>query len=143
MVNPANSLYVRWSGRLSSKDLTLNESSTSLSSALGNGSLSLSHNQLAKAYFVSSDDDREELSASYSQSLIGGWQFSATQLWDLSDGKTQRKKSTAALGWNGGVQDCLYITINYEHDPVVDRDVSAVDQLNFVIGFKNLGAIGK
>jgi len=142
-VNPANSLNLSWSGRLSSKDLTLNESKTSLSSALGSGSLSLTHNQLAKAYFASSDDDREELSASYSQSLIGGWQFSATQLWDLSYGKTQRKKSTAALNWNGGVQDCLYITINYEHDPVADRDVSAVDQLNFVIGFKNLGAISQ
>jgi LPS-assembly protein len=142
-INPANSLNLRWSGRLSSKDLTLNESKTSLSSALGTGSLSVTHNQLAKAYFASSDDDREELSASYSQSLIGGWQFSATQLWDLSYGKTRRKKSTAALSWNGGVQDCLYVTINYEHDPVADRDVSAVDQLNFVIGFKNLGAISR
>ncbi|MDB2497560.1 LPS assembly protein LptD [Alphaproteobacteria bacterium] len=142
-VNPANSLNLRWSGRLSSKDLTLNESKTSLSSALGTGSLSVTHNQLAKAYFASSDDDREELSASYSQSLIGGWQFSAKQLWDLSYGKTRRKKSTAALSWNGGVQDCLYVTINYEHDPVADRDVSAVDQLNFVIGFKNLGAISQ
>ncbi len=103
----------------------------------------MTHNQLAKAYFASSDDDREELSASYSQSLIGGWRFSATQLWDLSYGKTQRKKSTAALNWNGGVQDCIYITINYEHDPVADRDVSAVDQLTFVIGFKNLGAISQ
>ena len=142
-INPANSLNLRWSGRLSSKDLTLNESKTSLSSALGTGSLSVTHNQLAKAYFASSDDDREELSASYSQSLIGGWQFSATQLWDLSYGKTRRKKSTAELSWNGGVQDCLYVTINYEHDPVADRDVSAVDQLNFVIGFKNLGAISQ
>ena len=142
-VNSANSLNLRWSGRLSSKDLTLNESKTSLSSALGTGSLSVTHNQLAKAYFASSDDDREELSASYSQSLIGGWQFSATQLWDLSYGKTRRKKSTAVLSWNGGVQDCLYVTINYKHDPVADRDVSAVDQLNFVIGFKNLGAISR
>ena len=142
-VNPANSLNLRWSGRLSSKDLTLNESKTSLSSALGTGSLSVTHNQLAKAYFASSDDDREELSASYRQSLIGGWEFSATQLWDLSYGKTTRKKSTAALSWNGGVQDCLYITINYEHDPVTDRDVGAVDQLNFVIGFKNLGAVSQ
>jgi hypothetical protein len=56
---------------------------------------------------------------------------------------TRRKKSTAALSWNGGVQDCLHVTINYEHDPVADRDVSAVDQLNFVIGFKNLGAISQ
>ena len=142
-VNPANSFNLRWSGRLSSKDLTLNESKTALSSALGTGSLSVTHNQLAKAYFASSDDDREELSASYRQSLIGGWEFSATQLWDLSYGKTTRKKSTAALGWNGGVQDCLYITINYEHDPVTDRDVGAVDQLNFVIGFKNLGAVSQ
>ena len=101
------------------------------------------HNHLAKAYFASSDDDREELSASYRQSLIGGWEFSATQLWDLSYRKTTRKKSTAALSWNGGIQDCLYITINYEHDPFTDRDVSAVDQLNFVVGFKNLGAVSQ
>ena len=142
-INPANSLNVRWSGRLSSKDLTVNESQTSLSSALGTGRLTLTHNQLTKAYFSNSDDDREELSATYSQALMGGWQVSATQLWDLSYGKTVRKKSTAALSWNGGVQDCLYITINYEHDPVADRDVSAIDQLNFVIGFKNLGAISQ
>lgn len=142
-VNPANSLNLRWSGRISSKNLTLNESKTSLSSNLGNGRLSVTHNQLAEAYFSSSDDDREELSATYSQSFAGGWQFAATQLWDLSYGKTVRKKSTAALSWNGGIQDCLYVTINYEHDPVADRDVSAVDQLNFVVGFKNLGAISQ
>ena len=121
----------------------MNESRTSLSSNLGNGRLSVTHNQLAKAYFSSGDDDREDLSATYSQSFAGGWQFAATQLWDLSYGKTVRKKSTAALSWNGGIQDCLYVTINYEHDPVADRDVSAVDQLNFVVGFKNLGAISQ
>ena len=138
-IDPANSLNIRWSGRLSSSDLTTNESRTSVSSALGTGNISLTHNQIGKAYFATSDDDREELYASYTQPMSGGWTFSTTQLWDLSFGKTVRKKSTAQLSWNGGVQDCLYATIKYEHDPVSDRDVDATDQLNLSLGFKNLG----
>ena len=101
-LDPKNSFNLRWSGRLSSKDLTLNESKTSLSSKIGAGQISLTHNQLAKAYFADTDDDREELSSTYHQSFSGGWNFSATQLWDLSYGKTTRKKSTASLTWNGG-----------------------------------------
>ena len=121
--------------------MTLNESKTSLSSEIGAGEISITHNQLAKAYFANSADDREELSSSYSQSFSGGWDFSATQLWDLSYGKTTRKKSTASLTWNGGVQDCVYVQIYYEHDPVGDRDIDGVDQLNFVVGFSQLGSL--
>ena len=138
---PKKNLNIRWSGRLSSKDLTLNESKTSLSSEIGAGRLSLTHNQLAKAYFAESDDDREELSSTYSQSFSGGWNFSATQQWDLSYGKTARKKSAASLTWNGGVQDCIYVQIYYEHDPVGDRDFGGVDQLNVVVGFSHLGSL--
>ena len=103
--------------------------------------ISLAHNQLAKAYFADSDDDREELSSTYSQSFSGGWSFSATQLWDLSYGKTTRKKSTASLTWNGGIQDCVFVRIYYEHDPVGDRDIDGVDQLNLVVGFSHLGTL--
>ncbi|MDC1382635.1 LPS assembly protein LptD [Candidatus Puniceispirillum sp.] len=138
-VNPENSLNIRWSGRLSSSDLTMNESKTSVASSLGTGQVSVTHNQIGKAYFASSDDDREELYASYTQPMSGGWTFSTTQLWDLSFGKTVRKKSTAQLSWNGGVQNCLYATIRYENDPVSDRDVDATDRLNLALGFKNLG----
>ena len=142
-LDPKGTFKLRWSGRLSSKDLTLNESKTSLSSEIGAGQISLIHNQLAKAYFADSDDDREELSSTYSQSLPGGWNFSATQLWDLSDGKTARKKSTASLTWDGGIQDCVYVQIYYEHDPVGDRDIDGVDQLNLVVGFSQLGSLTK
>ena len=140
-LDPKNGFNLRWSGRLSSKDLTLNESQTSLSAEIGSGQISLTHNQLAKAYFADSDDDREELSSTYSQSFPGGWNFSATQLWDLSYGKTARKKSTASLTWNGGVQDCVYVQIYYEHDPVGDRDFGGVDQINLVVGFSHLGSL--
>ena len=140
-LDPNDSFNLRWSGRLSSKDLTLNESKTSLSSKIGAGQISLTHNQLTKAYFADADDDREELSSTYHQSFSGGWDLSATQLWDLSYGKTTRKKSTASLTWNGGVQDCVYVQIYYEHDPVADRDVDGVDQLSFVVGFSHLGSL--
>ena len=140
-VNPSNTLDIRWSGRLSSNDFTLNESKTSIASSLGAGNVSLTHNQIGKAYFATSGDDREELYASYTQPITGGWTFSTTQLWDLSFGKTVRKKRTAQISWNGGVQDCIYATLKYEHDPVSDRDIDATDQFNLVLGFKNLGDI--
>ncbi len=138
-IEPSNKLKIRWSGRLSSNDLTLNESQTSVLSGLGTGNVSFTHNQIGKAYFSTSDDDREEFSASYTQPISGGWTFSTTQLWDLSFGKTVQKKRTAQLSWNGGIQNCIYATLKYEHDPVSDRDIDATEQLNLVIGFKNLG----
>jgi len=33
--------------------------------------------------------------------------------------------------------------VNYEHDPNSDRDIGAVDQINFVLSFKHLGALSQ
>ena len=140
-MSPAGLINIRWSGRMSSHDFTLNESKTVASSNFGNGYLSLTHNQLSQAYFASSEDDREELSAKLGQALGAGWSFTASQIWDLSYGKTVREKSTAAINWAGGPQDCLTLTVNYEHDPNSDRDIGAVDQVNFVLSFKHLGTL--
>ena len=140
-MSPAGLIDIRWSGRMSSHDFTLNESKTVASSNFGNGYLSLTHNQLSQAYFASSEDDREELSATLGQVLGAGWSFTASQIWDLSYGKTVREKSTAAINWAGGPQDCLTLTMNYEHDPNSDRDIGAIDQVNFVLSFKHLGAL--
>ena len=101
----------------------------------------MTHNQLSQAYFANSDDDREELSATLGQTIGAGWSLSASQIWDLSYSKTVREKTTAALNWAGGPQDCLSLTVNYEHDPNSDRDIGAVDQINFVFSFKHLGAL--
>ena len=140
-MSPAGLIDIRWSGRMSSHDFTLNESKTVASSNFGNGYLSLTHNQLSQAYFASSEDDREELSATLGQALGAGWSFTASQIWDLSYGKTVQEKSTAAINWAGGPQDCLTLTVNYEHDPNSDRDIDAVDQVNFVLSFKHLGPL--
>jgi LPS-assembly protein len=125
---------------MSSHDFTLNEAKTEATTNYGSGNVSLAHSQLSQAYFASGEDDREELSATLNQSIGPGWSLSATQIWDMSYGKTVREKSTAAINWAGGPQDCLTLTINYQHDPNSDRDISAVDQVNFVLSFKNLGA---
>jgi hypothetical protein len=37
----------------------------------------------------------------------------------------------------------LTLTINYQHDPNTDRDISAIDQINFVLSFKHLGALSQ
>ena len=140
-MSPAGLIDIRWSGRMSSHDFTLNESKTVASSSFGVGFLNLTHNQLSQAYFASSEDDREELSATLGQTIGAGWSFTASQIWDLSYSKTVREKTTAALNWAGGPQDCLTLMVNYEHDPNSDRDIDAVDQINFVISFKHLGAL--
>ena len=140
-IAPADLINIRWSGRMSSHDFTLNESKTVASTSFGTGYLNLTHNQLSHAYFASGEDDREELSATLGQKIGAGWSFTASQIWDLSYSKTVREKTTAALNWAGGPQDCLTLTVNYEHDQNSDRDIDAVDQINFVLSFKHLGAL--
>ena len=112
-------------------------------SRFSGGYLNLTHSQLSQAYFANSEDDREELSATLGQSIGAGWSFTASQIWDLSYSKTVREKTRAALKWSGGPQDCLTLRMNYEHDPNSDRDIGAVDQINFVISFRHLGALSQ
>ena len=142
-MTPLGLFDIRWSGRMSSHDFTLNEAKTQAATSYGSGNVSLTHSQLTKAYFASGEDDREELSATLNQTIGSGWSLSATQTWDMSYGKTVREKSTAAINWAGGPQDCLTLTINYQHDPNTDRDISAIDQINFVLSFKHLGALSQ
>ena len=33
--------------------------------------------------------------------------------------------------------------VKYEHDPNSDRDIGAIDQINFVLSFKHLGALSQ
>ena len=49
---------------------------------------------------------------------------------------------TAGLSWNGGPQDCLYFSINYEKDPTVDRDIKSREQISFLLTLKNIGSFG-
>lgn len=163
-IDPPGAYKVTWSGRLSSHDFKLNESKTTITGNVGVTNWSLDHNQLNKAYFASSSDDREELTASANRSFDNGWNVTATQIWDLSYGTTKQEKTSASLGygagtfavsktrggeksatltWNGGVQDCITVTVNYKHDPTKDRDIKTVDELNFTISFKHLGALSQ
>ena len=128
---------------MSSHDFTLNESKTDISTRLGKMNLSLEHNQLARAYFASSTDDREEVILRANVPLGYGWSASADQNWDLSAGKETRQKTNAALIWNGGVQNCITIRCDYTRDANKDRDVSRGDEIKFTFHFKYLGAIGK
>ncbi len=142
-MSPADRMEIRWSGRMSSHDFTLNESKTVATTRFSTGYLNLTHSQLSQAYFANSEDDREELSATLGQSIGAGWSLTASQIWDLSYSKTVREKTRAALKWSGGPQDCLTLRMNYEHDPNSDRDISAVDQINFVVSFRHLGALSQ
>ncbi|MBL6673122.1 MAG: LPS-assembly protein LptD [Alphaproteobacteria bacterium] len=140
---PFNKVSVSWSGRLAPDDLKLNESKTSLSGTVSKLSYSLEHMQLAKPYFKSASSDLEELTASFTYSLGGGWKVIGRQVWNLSNGKTVRDSSTAAFSWTGGLQDCLTIDFGYDRDLDTDRDIKADDQFTFTMNFKYLGSISK
>ncbi len=140
---PFNKVSVSWSGRLAPDDLKLNESKTSLSGTFSKLSYSLEHMQLAKPYFKSASSDLEELTASFTYSLGGGWKVIGRQVWNLSNGKTVRDSSTAAFSWTGGLQDCLTIDFGYDRDLDADRDIRADDQFTITMNFKYLGSISK
>ena len=140
---PFNKVSVSWSGRLAPDDLKLNESKTSLSGTVSKLNYSLEHMQLAKPYFKSASSDLEELTASFTYSLGGGWKVIGRQVWNLSNGKTVRDSSTAAFSWTGGLQDCLTIDFGYDRDLDADRDIKADDQFTFTMHFKYLGSISK
>ena len=142
-VNPDIPVQVDWSGRMTSDDLKLNESRTSLSGTVGSLSLGIEHLQLAKPYFQSAASDLEELKLSATYNLPGGWAATGSQVWDLSNGKTKRDSSTASLTWTGGIQDCLTFNLDYDRDLESDRDISASDQFLLTINFKYLGSISQ
>ena len=142
-VNPDIPFKISWSGRMASNNLELNESRTTISGAVRKLGYTVEHVQMAKPYFKSAASDLEEMKVSMSYSLPDGWTASATQVWDLSNGKTKRDSSTAALKWTGGIQNCLTISLDYDRDLQKDRDISSSDQFMLTVNFKYLGSITK
>ena len=132
---------VSWSGRASSNDLALNESHARVNYNNGNTSVSVVHKQIAKAYFSAATDDREEASFVLKQKIMDDVTFVANQTWDLSAGKTKRNVSSYSLLWSGGFQDCVTVSLDYKRDPYSDRDVQNIEELQFLINFKYLGAL--
>ena len=140
-INPDIPFEINWSGRLASRDFKLNESRTTVSGKLRKLSYTVEHAQMAKPYFQSAASDLEEMKLSLSYDLSGGWTATGTQVWDLSNGKTKRDSSTAALKWTGGIQNCLTISLDYDRDVQSDRDISATNQFMLTMNFKYLGSI--
>ena len=169
-ISPSNSTSFSWSGRISSSDHSPLESKMSLTTNLGSGTVTLAHNKLDKRYFNGSFD-AEEIVTSYSNALKGIGSFSVGQVWDLTQGKTNPtlssaslssgdwtfglsqswgelnnklvgKKMATSLSWNGGPQDCLYFSMNYEKDPTIDRDIKGEEKISFLLTLKHLGSFG-
>ena len=142
-INPEAPFKINWSGRLASNDLKLNESRTTVSGSVQKLGYTVEHVQLAKPYFQSAASDREELKLSLSYALPKGWTATGSQVWDLSNGKTRRDSSVAALQWTGGIQNCLTISLDYDRDMTSDRDIKANDQFMLTVNFKYLGSINQ
>jgi LPS-assembly protein len=140
-INPDMPFQINWSGRLASSDFELNESRTTVSGKVRKLGYTVEHVQMAKPYFQSAASDLEEMKLSLSYDLPVGWTASGTQIWDLSNSKTRRDSSTAALKWTGGIQNCLTISLDYDRDMQSDRDISSTDQFMLTVNFKYLGSI--
>ena len=140
-VDPDMPFSVSWSGRMSSSDLTLNESRSTISGSYNKLGYSIEHQQLEKSYFKSSASNLEEMKLTLSYDLPHGWSASGTQVWDLSNGRRKRDSATASLKWTGGVQNCLSFSLDYDRDLDSDRDINSSDQFKLRINFKYLGSI--
>ena len=132
-----------WAGRADSETFEIEESRSTLGYNHSGTNLSVTHTQIAKAYFTSADDDKEEASISASQKLTDSLTIKADQVWDLSNTQTKRKQSTYSAVWTGGFQDCLTISLDYKRDPFADRDVKKVSELQLFLTFKYLGTISQ
>ena len=104
--------------------------------------LSLEHNHLARAYFASTDDREEVMLRANVPPGTRMERFGRPELGPVRQQET-RQKTNASLIWNGGVQNCISIRLDYTHDATKDRDVSRGDEIKFTFNFKYLGAIGK
>ena len=130
-----------WSGRASSHDFKLNESDALLRYNSNGTSISFRHKQVAKAYFSSAVEDKEEASLVISQKVFDDITVIADQAWNLSGGQTKRNTSTYRLLWSGGLQDCVTLSLDYKRDPFTDRDVKNIKELQLLITFKHLGSL--
>ncbi|NCF48787.1 MAG: LPS assembly protein LptD [Bacteroidetes bacterium] len=142
-VNPPAPISLSWSGRMSPHDYKMNEARTVIKGSVSRIEYNFEHMQLAKPYFSSAASDLEEFKATLTADMGKGWSVTGSQVWDLSNGKTVRDKSTAAMKWTGGLQDCLTVNFGYDRDMASDRDIAANDAFLITINFKYLGSISQ
>lgn len=132
---------VSWSGRADHKTLELNESRSNAVYNRGGTFLEVSHTQVAESYFASSTEDREEATINLTQALGGGLSVSAEQVWNLSVGQSKKDQSILSIGWAGGFQDCVGLSLEYKRDPYAERDIKKVSEVQLRLSFKHLGSI--
>ena len=132
---------VSWSGRADHKTLELNESRSNAVYNRGGTFLEVSHTQVAESYFASSTEDREEATINLTQALGGGLSVSAEQVWNLSEGQSKKDQSILSIGWAGGFQDCVGLSLEYKRDPYAERDIKKVSEVQLRLSFKHLGSI--
>jgi LPS-assembly protein len=102
--------------------------------------MSASYNQRSESFFSAASVDEEELIVNLSHLIDDGYTIKANQTFDLTDGKSERDKSTIGLDITRGLQNCLTISIQYTRDETTDRDIKPVDEIMFLLNFKYLGA---
>ena len=136
-------LTVSWSARADRKSFELNESRANAVYDNNGTFVEVSHTQVAESYFTNSAQDREEVSINVTQNLGRGLSLTAEQVWNLSEGQSKKDQSILLLGWSGGFQDCVNLSLEYKRDPYADRDIQKVSELQLRISFKYLGSISQ
>ena len=140
-VVPQNWLALDLFGRLHPRDLTLNETRSTASLTSEQTSLSVSYRQLAKSFFNTANEEKEDLVIRATQKLPEEWSLTWTQEYDMTRDKRELKESSVEVSYGGGSQDCLTISLGYSRDTTNDRDIKPVDEVFLVLNFKYLGAV--
>jgi len=128
---------------MASNDYKLNEAKTNIKAQYGKIDWSLEHLQLARSYFTNAASDLEEMTAAFTFDLDDNWSLIGEQVWNLSNGKVRRDKSSASLTWAGGIQNCITVHIDYDRTVESDRDVPSGEKYLVTLNFKYLGSFTK
>lgn len=140
-VQPQKNLSLSWSGRFHPRDFYLNETKTSAQINFSSTKLNVSYNQLAKSFFSSANEEKEQLIITATQQLPKNWVATWSQEYDMTNDNRELEDSTFALNYGGGIQDCLTISIGYARDSTTDRDIKPIDEVFVMFNFKYLGAV--
>ena len=140
-VRPSKKLAFDWFARLHPRDLTPNETRASAAVTLKDTSLNVTYRQLGKAFFNTANEETEDLIIKATQKLPDEWAATWTQEYDMTSNTRELTKSSVELNYNGGLQDCLTLSVGYSRDTTTDRDIRPIDEVFVVLNFKYLGAV--
>ncbi|MCG8624317.1 MAG: LPS assembly protein LptD [Proteobacteria bacterium] len=134
-------LSANFAGRFDPDNFDINQSQATADLNYQGLAFSASYKQRKESFFNSANLEEETLLMELAQKLNDGLELEASWQYDLTDNTRLHEKSSVALNFTGGLQDCLTISLKYTRDETEDRDIRPIDEVALLLDFKYLGSV--